>query len=103
MPEISDSDFRQFVAYQNLGTPQDIAKKVGELESDNKTQRDEIRDLKAKLPKETEAVLPKEKAEGILKEMEKEAAEDVKELLGHPVFDEPPMKGFLSLEPATFR
>ena len=48
------------------GTPADIAKKVGELESDNKTQRDEIRDLKLTLPKETEVVVPKEKADALV-------------------------------------
>src|SRR5690349_9679447 len=65
MPEITDAELRTFVAYQNLGTPAEIAKKVGDLESDNHKQRDEIRDLKAKLPKEGEAVLPKEKADAL--------------------------------------
>lgn len=65
MPEISDSDFRQFVAYQQIGTPQEITKKVGDLEKDNHQQRDQIRDLKEKIPKEGSVVLPKEKAEAL--------------------------------------
>lgn len=57
MPEISDADFRQFVAYQQLGSPQEVAKKIGDLEADNKQQRDEIRDLKGKVPAEDAVVL----------------------------------------------
>ena len=49
MPEITDAELRQFVQYQNLGTPGEVSKKITDLEADNKTQRDQIRDLK-KLP-----------------------------------------------------
>lgn len=63
MPEITDAELRTFAAYQNLGTPQEIAKKIGDLEGDNHKQRDEIRDLKEKQLKDGEVALPKEKAE----------------------------------------
>jgi hypothetical protein len=67
MPEVSDSDFRALVAYQGLGTVQEISKKITDLEKDNKAQRDEITGLKTKLPKENEVVVPKERAETLEK------------------------------------
>lgn len=66
MPEITDAEYRQFVRYQSLGTPEDLekqAKKIAELEADNKAQRDEIRTLKDQVPKEGMVALPKEKAD----------------------------------------
>lgn len=68
MPEITDAEYRQFVRYQGLGTPDELErlpKKVADLESDNKAQRDEIRDLKAKLPADGAVALPKEKADAL--------------------------------------
>lgn len=64
MPEITDAELRTFVAYQHLGTPQEITKKIGDLENDNHKYRQvEKPALEAKLPKEGEVVVPKEKAE----------------------------------------
>ena len=78
MPEISESDYRQFVAYQQLGTPQEITKKVGDLENDNKAQRDQIRELKEKVPKDGEVAVPKEKAEALAAYEELGKPEDLK-------------------------
>lgn len=47
MPTISDVEYRQLVAYQALGTPQEIEKKISALERDNKRQRDEIRRMRS--------------------------------------------------------
>jgi hypothetical protein len=68
VPEITDAEFRQFVRYQSLGTPDELEKlpkKIGDLEADNKQQRDTIRDLKAAAPADGHVVLPKERAEAL--------------------------------------
>lgn len=65
MPEITDAELRTFVAYQNLGTPQEVAKKIEDLVSDNGKQRDEIRTLKESQPREGTVVLPKERADAL--------------------------------------
>lgn len=68
MPEITDAEYRQFVRYQSLGTPEELekqAKKIAELEADNKAQRDEIRALKEQVPKEGMVAVPKEKADAL--------------------------------------
>lgn len=63
MPEITDAELRTFVAYQQLGSPQEITKKIGDLEKDNHRYRQEEKPaLEARLPKEGEVVVPKEKA-----------------------------------------
>ncbi len=49
MPEISDSEFRSFIRFQALGTPEEVEKKVRDLETDNKKQRDELRERDEKL------------------------------------------------------
>lgn len=68
MPEISDSDFRTLIAYQQLGTPQEISKKITDLEKDNHKYRQEEKPaLEAKLPKAGEVVVPKETAEALAK------------------------------------
>lgn len=70
MPEITDAEFRQFVRYQSLGTPEELEKlpkKVSDLEADNKGYRDTIRDLKEKLPAEGMVAVPKEQAEALAK------------------------------------
>lgn len=65
MPEISDADFRLFVRYQDLGTPDEIRKKADKLVEDNHGYREKIRELEgAKLPEGTVAI-PKEKAEAL--------------------------------------
>lgn len=63
MPEISDSEFRMFAEYQTLGTPNEVRKKVNDLEKDNRDQREEINTLKSKQLKENEVALPKAEAE----------------------------------------
>jgi len=65
MPDISDSEFRQFVRYQALGTPEEAEKKIRDLEADNKQQRDQLRDLKAAVPAEGMVAVPKEKADAL--------------------------------------
>lgn len=63
MPEITDSEFRTFARYQNLGSPEEVQKKITDLEADNRKYRQEEKPaLEAKLPKEGEVVVPKEKA-----------------------------------------
>lgn len=73
MPEITDAEYRQFVRYQDLGTPEEVVKKVSGLETDNKKQRDEIRDLKAAAPPEGAVVLTGDEAKAYptLKELGK--------------------------------
>lgn len=65
MPEINDAEYRQFVRYQTIGTPDEVEKKIRELEKDNGKQRDEIRDLKAKVPEEGTVTLSKERADAL--------------------------------------
>jgi hypothetical protein len=65
MPEISDADYRSFVRYQMAGTPDEVEKKIRDLERDNVKQRDEIRVLKEATPKEGTVIVPKEKAEAL--------------------------------------
>lgn len=63
MPEITDSEMRQFLTYQNLGTPNEIQKKISDLETDNHAQREELRETRTKLPADGEVVVPKEDAD----------------------------------------
>lgn len=65
MPEITDAELRQFAAYQNLGTPDEVNKKISRLEGENKGYRDEIKDLKAEAVQVPEGgmILDKDKAE----------------------------------------
>lgn len=66
MPEITDAELRTFARYQNLGTPEDLQKKITDLERDNHKYRQEEKPaLEAKLPKEGEVVIPKEKADAL--------------------------------------
>lgn len=65
MPEITDAEHRQLVSYSLLGTPEEVRKKIGQLEDDNKAQRDTIRDLKAAQPAEGSVIVPKEKADAL--------------------------------------
>lgn len=57
MPEISDSDYRLFIRYQEIGSPEDIRKKQTDLVNDNGKQRDQIRALEGKVPAEGAVVL----------------------------------------------
>lgn len=52
MPEITDAEYRQFVTYQQIGTPDEIRKKMNDLVKDNGGYRDQIRDLKEQVPPE---------------------------------------------------
>lgn len=66
MPEITDAELRQLVRYQSLGTPEDLEKqrtKLADFERDNKKQRDEIRELKEKVPQEGFVLIEKTKAD----------------------------------------
>lgn len=64
MPEITDSELRQFVAYQNIGTPQEIQKKISDLTEDNRKYRQEEKPaLEEKLPGEGQVVVDKSDAE----------------------------------------
>lgn len=62
MPEISDAELRQYVHYQNLGTPAEVQKKIDSLETDNKSQRDEIRRLKEAQVQDGHIVVPEDDA-----------------------------------------
>jgi len=50
MPEITDAEYRQFVTYQQIGTPDEIRKKMNDLVKDNGGYRDQLRDLKDQVP-----------------------------------------------------
>lgn len=65
MPEITDAEYRQFLRYQDLGTPEDVAKKIRALEEDNHKQREEIRDLKTKVVGDGMVAVPKDKADAL--------------------------------------
>lgn len=77
MPEISDAELRTLVAFQNLGTPNEIQKKIADLEKDNATQRDEIRTLKETVPKDGEIVVKKTDADRLEKFKQFGKPEDV--------------------------
>lgn len=58
--EITEAEDREYRRYKELGTPSDLADKVkknAELEADNKTLRDERRELRGKVPKDGAVVL----------------------------------------------
>lgn len=65
MPDITDAEFKQFVRYQSLGTPEEAEKKIRDLETDNKGYRDKVRDLEAAKPADGSVVLPKERAQAL--------------------------------------
>lgn len=68
MPEITDAEYRQFVRYQGLGTPEELerlSKKVSELETDNKKQRDTIRELRDQVPEDGTVAVAKDDAEAL--------------------------------------
>lgn len=63
MPEISDAEQRQFVRYQMLGTPEEVEKKINDLERDNRQYRQEkIPELEKKIPGEGAVVLTGDEA-----------------------------------------
>jgi hypothetical protein len=62
MPEMTSAEITLLARYQNLGTPDEIQKQLKDRESDNGKQRDEIRVLKEKVPKDTEVVILKTEA-----------------------------------------
>lgn len=43
MPEITDAELRVLARYQNMGTPEEVTKKISDLEGDNHKQREELR------------------------------------------------------------
>jgi len=63
MPEISDAELRMFARYQNIGTPEEISKKISDLEKDNATQREEIRGFKDAQPGADQVIVSKEDAD----------------------------------------
>ena len=69
MPEISDAEYRTFVRFQELGSIEDVSKKLQKhaevLEDNRKYRQEEKPALEAKLPKEGEVVLPKAKADAL--------------------------------------
>jgi hypothetical protein len=78
MPEITDSELRMFVRYQNMGTPEEIQRKINDLVNDNGSQRDMIRGLQEKIPAEGHVVLPKEEADMLPKYKELGEPKDLK-------------------------
>jgi hypothetical protein len=67
MPEISDAEYRQYLSYQQLGTPTEVSRKVSDLETDNKKQRDEIRVLKENAPEDGQMLVSKGDVEELTK------------------------------------
>lgn len=78
MPDITDSELRQFVRYQGFGTPDEVQKKISELEKDNKESRDKVKNLTEKLPKDDQVVVAKEDAELLPKFKELGKPDDLK-------------------------
>ena len=66
MPEITQAELSQFHRYQKLGLPDEIESKINGLTTDNGKQRDQIRDLTAKLPKEGEVIVKKADADDLV-------------------------------------
>lgn len=75
MPEISDSEFREFSQYKALGGVGEIQKKISDLESDNHKYREERRQLKEEqegkvlVPEEDAKLLTQYRELGELKEL----------------------------------
>ena len=59
MPEITDAELRMFTRYQNLGTVDEVTKKINDLEKDNADYRKKITDIEAKVPGADKAVVDK--------------------------------------------
>jgi hypothetical protein len=81
MPEITEAQLREYQRYQQFGTPDEVdgrLKKHDKLVTENGGYRDEIRDLKAKVPAEGAVILtgddavawPKYQALGKVEELE---------------------------------
>ena len=82
MPEISQMDLNQFQQFQALGMPPaEVAKKIKDLERDNKKQRDEIREMTEKVPKDGEVVVKKEDADNLTAYKELGEAKEIKDKL----------------------
>lgn len=81
MPEISEAEYRQYLSYQRLGTPQEIEQKRENLERDNKQQRDEIRDMRDKQPKEGQILVTQADVDELAKYKELGTPEDLTERL----------------------
>ena len=60
MPEISDAQYREYVEYGTIGSPDEIRRKAKSLVKDNGKQRDEIRELKDGQPSEGSVLLTAE-------------------------------------------
>ena len=60
MPEITEAEQTERNQYLALGTPREVKAKIAALEKDNKKQRDEIRAVKEKLPKNDQVIVKKE-------------------------------------------
>lgn len=70
MPDIAQSEVDalggfKLIAQRFGGSPQGILDKIEKLEGDNRTQREEIRDLKTKLPADGSVVVEKAKADAL--------------------------------------
>jgi len=78
MPEITDAEMREFHTYQAIGTPTWVKEKLSSFESDNHTQREEIRGMKEKLPKDGEVVVPKSDADKLVKYKELGKPDEIK-------------------------
>lgn len=70
MPEITKAEQRELNAYQALGTPREIKRKIDDLEKDNKKQRDELKETKNKLPKDGEVIVKQEEKDELDKYVE---------------------------------
>lgn len=78
MPEISDSEFRQYAKYQTMGTPEEVWQKRQDLERDNRDQREELRLAKETQPKEGQVIVSKADSELLPKYKELGKPEDIK-------------------------
>lgn len=81
MPEITDAELRQFTRYQSFGTPDEIQKKINDLEKDNHSQRDKLRAHEEKLPKDGQIVVAQSDADELAKFRELGKPEELKTVI----------------------
>ncbi len=57
MPKISEAELMELARYRTIGTPDAVGKKIGDLEKDNRKQREEIKVLKEAAPEEGQLMI----------------------------------------------
>lgn len=78
MPEMSNEDISTLQRFRAFGTPDQVQKKIGDLETDVHGQREEIRGLKEKQPKADEVIVKKTDADLLPKYVELGKPDEIK-------------------------